>query len=361
MNEREFRWYEGKHGEHPSACTCRACRDKRRKREDKERFGGKIECPMCGYLSINWVEGQKRYVCSNPECRISGQTLFELSHGAVTLPLHSETEIPKPPLGSETQISAATVASQKEILHKRTSPTLVRVLLTLVLIVIIGFALSKFVTGVKTAIPNASAPTSPSTNSPAPSTPADAGFVDPLALNPATDSYLNQTWGGQTIDLTAGGTSKLCYRDDSGHIMCDTYIGTNTEVTITNSQTARNPTMAELLAFLKQDRTEDYAYSYPSFVCTNYAVTLHNNAEANGIRCAFVAVSYAAPPGHALNAFETTDEGLVLIDDTSGVDAFAKITMGQEIVEVPVFMSDFQEQISVASTPEFVIGGEMWW
>lgn len=253
------------------------------------------------------------------------------------------------------------MASQEEIRQKRTSAALVRVLLTLVLVVIIGFALSKLVTGVKTAIPDTSAPTTPSTNAPPPGNPADAGFVDPLALNPATESYLNQTWGGQTINLTADGTSELCYHDESGRLMCDTYIGTNTEVTITNNQTARDPTMAELLAFLRQDSTEDYAYSYPSFVCTNYAVILHNNAEANGIRSAFVAVAYATPPGHALNAFETTDEGLVLVDDTSGVDAFAKITMGQEIAEVPVFMSDSWEQISVTSTPEFVIGGEMWW
>jgi len=80
MNEREFRWYEGKHGVHPDACTCPVCCEKRERKEEKERFGGKIECPMCGYLSVNWVERQKRYVYSNPECRISGQTLSELSH-----------------------------------------------------------------------------------------------------------------------------------------------------------------------------------------------------------------------------------------------------------------------------------------
>jgi ssDNA-binding Zn-finger/Zn-ribbon topoisomerase 1 len=80
MNEREFRWYEGKHGQHPDACTCPVCGKKRERKEEKERFGGKIECPMCGCLSVNYVERQRRYVCSNPECGISGQTLFELSH-----------------------------------------------------------------------------------------------------------------------------------------------------------------------------------------------------------------------------------------------------------------------------------------
>jgi len=80
MDEREFRWYEGKHGQHPDACTCPVCCEKRERKEEKEKFGGKIECPKCGYLSVNYVGKQGQYVCSNPECGISGQTLFELSH-----------------------------------------------------------------------------------------------------------------------------------------------------------------------------------------------------------------------------------------------------------------------------------------
>ena len=81
MNEPESRLYEGKHGEHPDACACPACCEKRNKSEEKRKFGGKIECPKCGYLSVNWLERQKRYVCSNPECGISGETLFELWRG----------------------------------------------------------------------------------------------------------------------------------------------------------------------------------------------------------------------------------------------------------------------------------------
>jgi len=349
MNEREFRWYEGKHGEHPDACTCPVCCEKRRKKEEKERFSGKIECPMCGYLSVNWVERQKRYICSNPECGISGETLFELSHGSATLPPRSEIEIPKSPPRSETQISTPTVAPQEERGEKRTSPILVRVLFAVVLVLIIGFVLSKLVPDLRTAISN---------------TPAETISVDPLALNPAAENYLNQTWGGQTIDVPAEGTSKLPYP----HVFSqDFYVKyyDGSYVTITNHQDAHNPTMAELKAFLKEDHTENYPGSVTSFVCLNYAVMLHNNAEANGIRCAVVAI-YGSSDGHALNAFRTTDEGLIFVDDTGNiqgqdVDKFAKITMGQEVSEVPAFRSDSLVQVSGPSGLGPVDSGYMWW
>jgi len=42
-----------------------------------------------------------------------------------------------------------------------------------------------------------------------------------------------------------------------------------------------------------------------SFVCADFAETLHNNAEKVGIRVAYVTVNGI----HALNAFDTTDRG----------------------------------------------------
>jgi hypothetical protein len=190
------------------------------------------------------------------------------------------------------------------------------------------------------------------------------GVGDNLALNPAAENYLHQTWEGQTINLPAEGTFKLRYDDSSGQHHVQIYPD-GSYVTITNHQNAHNPTMAELKAFLKEDQTENYVYSDTSFVCTNYAVMLHDNAEAHGIRCALVGVEYATPDGgHALNAFQTMDEGLVFVDDTgasntTGFDRFAKVTMGQPVSEVPVFMSDYQ--VSVDSTLEPVVSGEMWW
>lgn len=225
----------------------------------------------------------------------------------------------------------------------------VRIFFAIVVIAATGFALLRFAPGFKTEIVNIAAET-------------EAG--DPLTLNPAAESYLHQTWEGQTINLPAEGTFQLRYDDISGHHHVQIYPD-GSYVTITNHQNAHNPTMAELKAFLKEDQTENYAYSATSFVCTNYAVMLHDNAEAHGIRCALVGIDYATPNGgHALDAFETTDEGLVFVDDTGasygpGFDRFAKITVGQPVSEVPIFRSDFQ--ISVDSTLEPVVSGEMWW
>lgn len=45
---------------------------------------------------------------------------------------------------------------------------------------------------------------------------------------------------------------------------------------------------------------------------------MHNNAEAAGIRAGWVSLTFEGTnDGHALNAFETTDKGLVYIDCTN--------------------------------------------
>ena len=88
------------------------------------------------------------------------------------------------------------------------------------------------------------------------------------------------------------------------------------QVCLINYKNATDPTWDELLSFLKNDTTDEYTYSYSSFVCADYAEVLHNNAEASGIRAAWVSVDFAEGPGHALNAFNTTDRGLVYVDCT---------------------------------------------
>jgi hypothetical protein len=280
-----------------------------------------------------------RWTCASCGAELCENAEFCTQCGApVAFPPHSEKQIP-----------TSTAALQRVNGQKRTVSAPVRVFFTLVLIAIMGFALLRLAPGLNTAILGILVET-------------EVG--DNLALNPAAENYLHQTWAGQTINLPAEGTFKLRYDDVSGHHHVQIYPD-GSYVTITNHQNAHNPTMAELKAFLKEDQTENYVYSDTSFVCTNYAVMLHDNAEAHGIRCAVVGVEYATPDGgHALNAFQTTDEGLVFVDDTgasntTGFDRFAKVTMGQPVSEVPVFMSDYQ--VSVDSTLEPVVSGEMWW
>ncbi|MBM3156214.1 MAG: CAP domain-containing protein [Chloroflexi bacterium] len=79
---------------------------------------------------------------------------------------------------------------------------------------------------------------------------------------------------------------------------------------------ATDPTWQQLQSFLIADNTDKLTYVEGSFVCADFAATLQNRAEEMGIKAAYVSVDFADGPAHALNAFNTTDKGLVYIDCT---------------------------------------------
>jgi cell division protein FtsB len=90
-----------------------------------------------------------------------------------------------------------------------------------------------------------------------------------------------------------------------------------TPITLWNNLNGtHNPTWKELKNFLDSDNTESIRYDYNSFICGDFAERLHNNAERAGIRAAVVIVYFTSGPPHAIDAFYTTDKGLVYIDDT---------------------------------------------
>jgi hypothetical protein len=69
-------------------------------------------------------------------------------------------------------------------------------------------------------------------------------------------------------------------------------------------------------AFFASDLTQGERSYTSQYVCSDFARTLHNNAEAAGIKCAWVGCSFTRGIGHAFNEFQTTDKGIVYIDDT---------------------------------------------
>lgn len=89
-------------------------------------------------------------------------------------------------------------------------------------------------------------------------------------------------------------------------------------VYLVNYKNASDPSWDELIAFLERDDTDEYQYSEGVFDCADFAEMLHDNAESSGIKAAWVAVDFVEGEGHALNAFNTTDTGLVYVDCTSG-------------------------------------------
>lgn len=90
-------------------------------------------------------------------------------------------------------------------------------------------------------------------------------------------------------------------------------------ITLINNPDARDPTYSQLFQFLKKDLTDQNAYSETQYNCVDFAKDLHDHAESKGIKSAWVGIDFVGQEvGHALNAFDTTDRGLVFIDVTGG-------------------------------------------
>ncbi|XUX00449.1 MAG: hypothetical protein TUN42_00275 [Dehalogenimonas sp.] len=92
-------------------------------------------------------------------------------------------------------------------------------------------------------------------------------------------------------------------------------------VKLINNPAAVDVTWDRLIAFIESDATDHHAYIPDRYMCGSFAMDLHNDAEAGGIRAAWVAIDfYGENVGHAATAFMTIDRGLVIIDDTSSYD-----------------------------------------
>jgi len=100
-------------------------------------------------------------------------------------------------------------------------------------------------------------------------------------------------------------------------------------IELVNNLAATNPTWQQLMPFLLADPADDRTWTEGIFVSGDFAEMLHNNAEAAGIRAALVGVFFEGETiGHGLNAFKTTDRGLVYVEPQS--DTIAYVTKGKE-------------------------------
>jgi hypothetical protein len=184
------------------------------------------------------------------------------------------------------------------------------------------------------------------------------------SINSQTGLYNNYYLG--VINSTDGVLSgDGCY-DDSGNF-----------IVLINNKHATDPTYNQLISFLQNNNTDQYPYiltnrplgSYYGTaeshvdliniqhiidgttnpgnpdVCADFAERLHNDAEMAGIRCAYVSMELSIG-GHALNAFQTTDKGLVYIDDTGSsqdphplrsVKTVNQIVVGRPYIPIALF------------------------
>jgi len=141
-----------------------------------------------------------------------------------------------------------------------------------------------------------------------------------------------------------------------GYKMVD---GESRDIVLIGNPNATNPTYDELITFLSDDNTHEQVYSSPSFVCSNFAEMLYFHAEKAGINAGYVNIdfgsqficSYNPTTGcnqcggfHACNAFNTTDRGLVFIEDTGTTDGTGEPTT------VNVAIGKTYQPISIFST-----------
>lgn len=81
----------------------------------------------------------------------------------------------------------------------------------------------------------------------------------------------------------------------------------------------RIPTYSELKEFLASDKTDSNSFISGEYVCFDFAAELNNNAEANGIRAAYVRIR-SKEWAHAVVAFDTVDRGIIFIEPQSDME-----------------------------------------
>ncbi len=87
-----------------------------------------------------------------------------------------------------------------------------------------------------------------------------------------------------------------------------------------------DPTYKEMREFLVRDKTDSNPYIKGEYVCNDFAAQLDNNAEADGIRVAYVRIR-SKSWWHAVVAFETVDRGIIFIEPQS--DKKVKLVTGE--------------------------------
>jgi len=112
----------------------------------------------------------------------------------------------------------------------------------------------------------------------------------------------------------------------------------------------RNPTYKELREFLADDKTDSKSFISGEYVCFDFAAELNNNADAKGIRAAYVRLR-SKEWAHAVVAFETVDRGLVFIEPQSDTEvelAIGRIYPWWQVGAVsPLRYADAIEEIQI--------------
>lgn len=162
----------------------------------------------------------------------------------------------------------------------------------------------------------------------------------------------------QDLIYSENGDPNVVYPESSKYC----YVGATGEpIRLINNPNSTDPTYQEMITFLRSDKTDEIEYDPASFMCGDFAETVHNNAEVAGMKAAWVSIDFRGfTAGHACNAFNTTDKGLVFVDCTGiypsepgNWDSTVKIEVGEVYQPLKLFTSgETYDQLGVVKNFE---------
>jgi len=112
--------------------------------------------------------------------------------------------------------------------------------------------------------------------------------------------------------------------------------GTYVESAVSQAIALKNPTFQELKDFILRDPTSRNEFILNQYECRHFATEVNNNAEAEGLRCAFVLLCFDQGQ-HSVIAFDTVDRGLVYIEPQTDAAIHPEVGgkyKGKEIKEI---------------------------
>ena len=96
----------------------------------------------------------------------------------------------------------------------------------------------------------------------------------------------------------------------------------------------KNVSYAEVVEFLKEDKTDEIKYSAENYDCMSYTRTLREQANSGGIKCGAVVFDLNNSKeyiSHAINCFETNDQGVVYFDPQTDGQRYDIYVGGTEV------------------------------
>lgn len=97
--------------------------------------------------------------------------------------------------------------------------------------------------------------------------------------------------------------------------------------TFVSANVPRNTTYREAMQFVSEDRTDSHLYVTGEYMCGNFSADFQSNALKMGLNCGVVTVFFGDGTNHALNAFNTTDVGMVYVEPQT--DQIVQLTVGE--------------------------------